>query len=405
MPRIPRQVPKWEDLKPLLGFRKFQLNGTDRRLSRAVTIDDLRLLARRRTPRSAFDYTDGAADQEASLRRSRELFNSVEFRANVLRDISQVDLSTTILGGRSALPFGFAPTGFTRMMHYQGEVAVAHEANNAGIPYALSTMGTTSLEDVAKLTPDIQRWFQLYVWKKRVGTKELVERAAANGYSALLFTVDTAVAGQRQRDVRNGLTIPPQLTPKTFFDMSLHPAWWANLLTTAPLEFASLRQSGGTVAGMINRMFDPSLTFDDIAWLRGFWPGKLVVKGVQTVEDGKRAVEAGADAVLLSNHGGRQLDRARPPLRLLPEMREALGADAEILIDGGVMNGGDIVAAHALGASFVLVGRAYLYGLMAGGYRGVRRTIEILTAEINRTMQLLGVDKIADLEPRHVALP
>ncbi|WP_238145244.1 alpha-hydroxy acid oxidase [Antricoccus suffuscus] len=405
MPKIPRQIPKWEDLKPLLGFRKFQLDGTERRLSRAVSIEDLRLLARRRTPRSAFDYTDGAADHEASLRRSRELFNNVEFRANVLRDISTVDLSTTILGGPSTRPFGFAPTGFTRMMQYQGEVAVAHEANTAGIPYALSTMGTTSLEDVAKLTPDTQRWFQLYVWKERVGTKELVERASANGYGALLLTVDTAVAGQRQRDVRNGLTIPPQLTPKTFFDMSLHPAWWANLLTTAPLEFASLRQSGGTVAGMINRMFDPTLTFDDVEWLRGIWPGKLVVKGIQSVEDGKQAIAAGADAVLLSNHGGRQLDRGRPPLRLLPEMREALGPDAQIMIDGGIMNGGDIVAAIALGADFALVGRAYLYGLMAGGYRGVRRTIDILTAEVTRTMQLLGVGKVADLDPRHVVLP
>ena len=291
------------------------------------------------------------------------------------------------------------------MMQYQGEVAVAHEANTAGIPYTLSTMGTTSLEDVAKLTPDTQRWFQLYVWKERVGTKELVERASANGYGALLLTVDTAVAGQRQRDVRNGLTIPPQLTPKTFFDMSLHPSWWANLLTTAPLEFASLRQSGGTVAGMINRMFDPTLTFDDVEWLRSIWPGKLVVKGIQTVEDGRQAIASGADAVLLSNHGGRQLDRARPPLRLLPDMREALGPDAQIMVDGGIMNGGDVVAAIALGADFALVGRAYLYGLMAGGYRGVRRTIEILTAEVTRTMQLLGVEKIADLDPRHVVLP
>ncbi|MEO6955595.1 MAG: alpha-hydroxy acid oxidase, partial [Antricoccus sp.] len=260
MPKIRRQAPKWNELKPLLGFRKITLDPIERRLAKAVTIDDLRLMAKRRTPRSVFDYTDGAADQEASLRRSRELYESVEFRANVLRNISRVDLSATMLGSASTRPFGFAPTGFTRMMHYQGEYAVGHEANLAGIPYALSTMGTTSLEDVAAITPDIARWFQLYVWNDRAASQALVDRAIASGYTALLVTVDTAVAGQRRRDVRNGLTIPPQLTPKTFADMALHPSWWANLLTTPPLEFASLRQSGGTVATMINNMFDPTVT-------------------------------------------------------------------------------------------------------------------------------------------------
>lgn len=405
MPKIPRQVPKWDELKPLLGFRKITLDPIDRRLAKAVTIDDLRLIAKRRTPRSVFDYTDGAADQEASLRRSRELYESVEFRANVLRDISNVDLSTTMLGSASTRPFGFAPTGFTRMMHYQGEYAVGHEANLAGIPYALSTMGTTSLEDVADITPDIARWFQLYVWNDRAASQALVDRAIASGYSALLVTVDTAVAGQRRRDVRNGLTIPPQLTPKTFADMALHPSWWANLLTTAPLEFASLRQSGGTVATMINNMFDPTVTFEDVEFLRKAWPGKLVLKGIQSIEDGQRAIDLGADGLWLSNHGGRQLDRGRPPLALLPQMRQAMGADVEILVDGGIMNGGDIVAALALGANSAMIGRAYLYGLMAGGYRGVRRAVEILTAEMTRTMQLLGVDSVSKLGPQHVHIP
>lgn len=405
MPKIPRQLPKWDDLKPLLGFRTPDLNGTRRRLARAATIEDLRQIAKRRTPRSVFDYTDGSAEDESSLRRSRELWQSVELKANVLRDISDVDLSTTILGEQSSMPFALAPTGFTRMMNYQGETAVGHEANNAGIPYSLSTMGTTSIEDVARLTPDVPRYFQLYVWNDRDASTELVERAKAAGYSTLILTVDTAVAGARLRDVRNGLTIPPQLSVKTFADMALHPAWWGNLLTTAPLEFASLKSWEGTVADMINHMFDPSVSFKDVEWLRSVWPGKLVVKGIQSAEDAKESFDVGADGIILSNHGGRQLTRARPPLRLLPEVRSALGDDKEIFIDGGIMSGSDIVTALACGADAAFVGRAYLYGLMAGGNLGVRRALEILQTEIVRTMQLLGVAKVADLDPQHVHLP
>ncbi len=404
MPKISRQLPKLSELKPLLGFAAPTLNPTQRRLSRAVTIADLRKIAKRRTPRSVFDYTDGAAEDESSLVRSRELFTQVEFEANVLRDISKINLETTILGGPSSLPVALAPTGFTRMMHYQGETAVAHEANNARIPYSLSTMGTTSIEDVAKLTPDTQRYFQLYVWNDRDASTALVERARDAGYQALILTVDTAVAGNRRRDVRNGLTIPPRLTPSTFADMALHPSWWANLLTTAPLEFASLKNWEGTVAEMINKMFDPTVSFEDVAWLRSIWPGKLVVKGIQSLEDSQRALDVGADALLLSNHGGRQLGRARPPLRLLPEARRKLGDDVEIFIDGGIMGGEDVIACLALGADAAFIGRAYLYGLMAGGYLGVRRAIDILRTEMRRTMQLLGVSDVKDLGPQHVHL-
>lgn len=404
MPKIPRQLPKWSDLKPLLGFQLPELNGHTRRLSRAHTIDDLRIIAKRRTPRSVFDYTDGSAEDESSLGRSRELWRSVELQGSVLRDIAAVDLTTEILGQQSSMPLAFAPTGFTRMMHYQGEIAVGHEANNAGIPYSLSTMGTTSIEDVARVTPDVPRYFQLYVWRDRAASTELVERAWQAGYSSLLLTVDTAVAGARLRDVRNGLTIPPRLTPGTFADMAMHPSWWANLLTTAPLEFASLSNWEGTVAEMINHMFDPSVTFDDVEWLRSVWPGKLVIKGIQTVEDAKQSFDAGADGVILSNHGGRQLGRARPPLRLLPEVRDAVG-DKPVFIDGGVMGGGDVIAGIAAGADAVFVGRAYLYGLMAGGYLGVRRALEILRSEMIRTMQLLGVSRIADLGPQHIRIP
>lgn len=404
MPKIPRQLPKWSDLKPLLGFQTPQLNGQARRLSRAFTIDDLRMIAKRRTPRSVFDYTDGSAEDESSLGRSRDLWRNVELQGSVLRDISEVDLKTEILGETSSMPLAFAPTGFTRMMHYQGETAVAHEANNAGIPYALSTMGTTSIEDVARITPDIPRYFQLYVWRDRAASTELVERAKNAGYSTLLLTVDTAVGGARLRDARNGLTIPPRLTPSTFADMAMHPSWWSNLLTTAPLEFASLSNWEGTVADMINHMFDPSVSFDDVEWLRSVWPGKLVIKGIQTVEDAKRSFEVGADGLILSNHGGRQLARARPPLRLLPEVRDAVG-DQPVFIDGGVMGGGDVIAGIAAGADAVFVGRAYLYGLMAGGNLGVRRALEILRTDMVRTMQLLGVSKVSELGPQHIRIP
>lgn len=404
MPKLPRQLPRWADLKPLLGFQRPQLNGIERRLSRAYTIDDLRVLARRRTPRSVFDYTDGSAEDESSLNRSRDLWRSVELQGSVLRDISEVDLSTEILGERSSMPLALAPTGFTRMMHYQGETAVGHEANNAGIPYSLSTMGTTSIEDVARVTPDVPRYFQLYVWRDRAASTELVQRAWAAGYSTLLLTVDTAVAGARLRDVRNGLMIPPRLSAGTFADMALHPSWWANLLTTAPLEFASLSSWEGTVAEMINHMFDPSVSFRDVEWLRSVWPGKLVIKGVQTLEDAKQSFDVGADGLILSNHGGRQLARARPPLRLLPEVRDAVG-DKPVFIDGGVMGGGDVIAGIAAGADAVFVGRAYLYGLMAGGYLGVRRALQILRSDMVRTMQLLGVSKVSELGPQHIRIP
>lgn len=403
MPKIPRQVPKWSDLKPLLGFQAPQL-GSARRLERAYTIDDLRMLARRRTPRSVFDYTDGSAEDESSLNRSRDLWQAVELQGSVLRDISQVDLSTEILGETSSMPLAFAPTGFTRMMHYQGEIAVGHEANNAGIPYSLSTMGTTSIEDVARITPDVPRYFQLYVWRDRAASTELVERARAAGYSTLILTVDTAVAGVRLRDVRNGLTIPPRLTPKTFLDMAMHPSWWGNLLSTAPLEFASLSNWEGTVADMINHMFDPSVSYADVEWLRSIWPGKLVIKGIQTLEDAKQSFEVGADGIILSNHGGRQLGRSRAPLRLLPEVREAVG-DKPVFIDGGVMGGHDVIAGIAAGADAVFVGRAYLYGLMAGGNLGVRRALQIMRTEMVRTMQLLGVAKLSELGPQHIRIP
>ncbi|MGW5195780.1 alpha-hydroxy acid oxidase [Kribbella sp. NPDC004138] len=400
-----RQMPKWSELKPLLRPKPITVNPTERRLEKALTIADLRAIAKRRTPRSVFDYTDGAAEAEISLRRARRLFAEMELQPSILRDVSDIDLGTSILGGRSELPFAFAPTGFTRMMNHEGESAVVKVAEQVGIPYALSTMGTTSIEDVAAAAPNARKWFQLYVWKDRTAGEDLVKRSAAAGYEALMLTVDVPVAGARLRDVRNGFTIPPSLTAKTVLDASLHPAWWANLLTTRPLTFASLSTWDGTVAELLDKLFDPTMTIDDLNWLRSIWDGPLIVKGIQTVEDARRVVDAGADAVVLSNHGGRQLDRAPTPLRILPDVRKAVGSDAEIYLDTGIMSGADIVAAIALGADACLVGRAYLYGLMAGGQRGVARAADILTKEVRRTMALLGVSRVADLNPSHVRLP
>ena len=274
----------------------------------------------------------------------------------------------------------------------------------AGIPYALSTLGTTSIEDVAAAAPTASKWFQLYVLRDRGAGKELVERAQAAGYEALILTVDVPVAGARLRDVRNGLTIPPSLTLGTVLDAATHPWWWFNLLTTEPLVFASLTSWEGTVAELINQMFDPSLTPRDLSWLRESWSGPLIVKGIQHVDDARMVVDLGADAVVISNHGGRQLDRAPTPLEVLPTVVDAVGDRAEVLVDGGVQSGADVVAAVALGAKACLVGRAYLYGLMAGGERGVQRAVDILTSEITRTMQLLGTDSVSRLEPAHVRL-
>jgi L-lactate dehydrogenase (cytochrome) len=403
-PRTARRLPRWSELRPLLRPRPLQLDPTQRRLSRALTIADLRTAAKRRIPRAVFDYTDGAAETETSLRRSREAFQRVEFRPRVLRDVTVVDTTATVLGRPSALPLVFAPTGFTRMMHHEGERAVVRVADRAGIPYALSTLGTTSIEEVAAAAPAARKWFQLYVWHDRGAGKELVERAQAAGYEALILTVDVPVAGARLRDARNGLTIPPSLTLRTVLDAATHPSWWFNLLTTEPLLFASLTSWEGTVAELINSMFDPSLTVRDLAWLRELWSGPLIVKGIQHVDDARMAVDHGADAVVVSNHGGRQLDRAPTPLEVLPAVVDAVGDRAEVLVDGGVQSGADVVAAVALGARACLVGRAYLYGLMAGGERGVQRAVDILTSEIRRTLQLLGADSVSRLEPAHVRL-
>ena len=397
-----RQLPRRHDLAPLMQFKKPTMSPKERRLAKALTIEDLRRVAKRRTPKPAFDYTDGAADGEVSLARARQAFADVEFHPSILRDVSSVDTTRQVLGGPVALPFGIAPTGFTRMMHAEGEIAGAQAAEAAGIPFALSTMGTTSIEEVAAASPGARHWFQLYMWKDRERSMALVDRAAAAGYDTLMLTVDVPVAGARLRDVRNGMTIPPTLSARTVVNAIPRPAWWINFLTTEPLAFASLDSWSGTVADLLDTMFDPTVTFEDVAWIRDQWPGKISVKGVQNVEDTRRLADLGVDAVVLSNHGGRQLDRAPVPFHLLPQVVKEVGQDLEVHLDTGIMSGQDVVAAIAQGAHFTMIGRAYLYGLMAGGRDGVDRTIEILQGQVERTMRLLGVASLDELEPRHV---
>src|SRR3954454_2275180 len=399
-----RRRPRWSELQPFLRLRRPPLIPGDGRLAIVASIPDLRILARRRAPRAVFDYTDGAAGEEISLRRSREAYARVEFQPRVLQDVSMLDTSTTILGRPAALPLVFAPTGFTRMMHTDGEPGVARVASDTGIPYALSTMGTTSIERLAAAAPHGRRWVPLYLWRDREASRDLVLRAQQAGYEALVLTVDTPVAGARLRDVRNGLTIPPSLSLRTLTEGALHPAWWFDLLTTEPLEFASLNRFDGTVAELVGKMFDPAATIRDLAWLRSVWDGPLVVKGIQTIADARAVVDAGADAVVVSNHGGRQMDRAPTPLEVLPGVVEAVGDRAEVYVDGGILSGGDVVAALAFGARAALVGRAYLYGLMAGGERGVQRAAEILSEEVAGTLALLGVTRVADLQGGHVRL-
>ena len=399
---VKRRIPSPKDIAQLLKFRKPILNSRKRRLSRALTIYDLRNIAKRRTPKAPFDYTDGGADSESSLSRARQAFEKIEFQPRVLRNVKEIDLSVKMLGKQMQMPIGIAPTGFTRMMQTEGEYAGATAARDVGIPFTLSTMGTRSIEDIAMVAPDGRNWFQLYMWKDRDRSMALVDRAKNAGFDTLVLTVDVPVAGARLRDVRNGMTIPPSITSKTILNAIPRPGWWLNFLTTDPLKFASLDSWDGTVAELLDSMFDPTVTFEDLKWIRKQWRGNLVVKGIQNIDDAVMSVKAGADAIILSNHGGRQLDRAPVPLHLLPEVVKAVGKNAEVHVDTGIMHGADVVAALAAGAKFTWIGRAYLYGLMAGGKPGVDRSLEILKTQMIRTMKLLGVRSISELEPDHV---
>jgi L-lactate dehydrogenase (cytochrome) len=390
-------------MRELIQFEAPSLDARNRALQRAASLGDIRKIARRFTPRAVFDYTDGSAGEELALARQRHLFRCVEFHPSALMDVSEVDPSTTFLGREVDLPIGFGPTGFTRMMHHAGEKATASVAACNNLVFVLSTLGTTSPEDLKAAAPSGDNWFQLYVSKDRSITHDLLDRVEAADYGTIELTIDTPVGGIRRRDIRNGLTVPPKLTPATAIDMAMHPTWVWHALTTEPLEFASLKNSEGTVGELLSRVFDASLTIDDVSWLRDRWKGKLVVKGVQSVKTATELVTAGVDAIVLSNHGGRQLDRAPIPLELLPEVKQSLPA-TEVYIDGGITDGADALAAIALGAQGVFVGRAHLYGLMAGGSAGVQKVVDLFREQITTQMALLGVRTLKELSPDHVRL-
>jgi len=401
---VKRQFPNPAELAPLLKFSRPTFRRKQSRLDRAMTIWDLRDIAKKRTPQGPFDYTDGAAESELSLDRARQAFQDIEFIPNILRDVANADTSCEVFGKRFAMPIGIAPTGFTRLMQTEGEIAGARAAEKFGIPFSLSTLGTSAIEDVVRAAPNGENWFQLYMWKDREGSMALVERAKKSGVKTLLLTVDVPVAGHRLRDSYNGLTIPPKLTSKTLLNAIPRPAWWMNFLTTPPIQFASMNSWNGTVAELLDYMFDPTMTFEDLKWIRKQWDGNLIVKGVQNLEDAKLAAKLGADAVLLSNHGGRQLDRAPVPLHLLADIKSEFKKDYEIHIDTGIMHGADVLAAVALGANFTYIGRAYLYGLMAGGQAGAERALEILQGQMIRNMKLLGINSLSELNSKHVRL-
>ena len=402
-----RQLPRWSELREVVQFKKPQLNRTARRLHDALTIDDLRTAATRTTPRSVFDYVDGAAEEEITAARNLAAFRRAVFRPDALRSVADPDTSVGVLGRRLPVPMIFGPTGYTRMMHHHGEAAVARVAEHLGVPYVLSTVGSTSIEDVRAAAPGADLWFQVYYTTDEKLNEQLVSRAEDQGYSTLVLTVDTTVSGMRLRDVVNGLTIPPTLTAKTFLNMSRFPGWWFNKLTTPGIGFASLDEVEGnpTPGAVASMLFDPALDFTSLDRLRTRWTGPLLVKGVTTPEAAREVMERGADGVVVSNHGGRQLDRTAATLDVLPGIRAAVGPQATVLLDGGIRHGQDVVAARALGADAVLIARAYLYGLMAGGQDGVVRAHEILEGEYRRSMQLLGVRRSEDLSERHVELP
>jgi L-lactate dehydrogenase (cytochrome) len=395
----------FKTIRSVVRLRKFEFNGTKRRLAKVGNVDDLRLLAKRRLPGGVFDYFDGAAEDEVTKVENSSAFSKVELRPRVLVDVSSIDTSTTIMGQPVPFPIALSPTGFTRIAHPDGELAVARVAGAVNLPYTLSTLGTRSIEEVAKVATG-PLWYQLYVWKDRGLSRELVERARDNGYKAIMLTVDTPVFGRRERDVRRGFTLPPKIGLETFVDGILHPKWTWDFVRSEPITFSAVAgrksvdgSTAVTLSDYVNSQFDPTLSWKDLVWIREVSGLPLMLKGIQSVEDAKLAVELGVDAIALSNHGGRQYDGAPAPVALLPRVVDAVGDSIEVLVDGGVRRGSDVVKACALGARAVMFGRPYLYGLGAGGEMGVRWAIDHITSGVTRTMGLIGETSITKLSP------
>lgn len=397
--------PMIETLRSVIRFRPVELDGTVRRLSRAANIEDLRRLAKRRLPAGVFDYIDGAAEDERTLADNTEAFARYSFVPRVLRDVSEVDTSTSLFGKPLPLPLVLSPTGFSRIADPQGELAVARAARRAGLPYTLSTMATRSIEEVRAVSEG-DLWFQVYVWRDRGLVRDMLARAAAAGYSTIAITVDTAVLGRRERDVRRGFSLPPKIGLDTIIEGIRKPAWTAAFMRSEPIRFANMSGRGAedgantavNLSEYINSQFDPSLSWADIDWFRAQWPGKVVIKGIQSVADARIAVDHGVDAIALSNHGGRQLDGAPAPIDLVAPVADAVGGRVAILCDGGVRRGSDIVKAVALGADACMIGRCYLYALGAGGERGVDQALRLLAEGMRRTMALSGVTSVKELD-------
>ena len=400
-----RRAPRWGDVAPFLSPRRLPADPLERRLARCLSIDDLERLGRRRVPGAVWDYVQGGSEGEVSLRRNREAFERVELRPTAFGQVAAPSTATEILGRPAAAPIVLAPTGYTRLSHHTGESAAAASAAAAGLPYTLSTYATTSISDAAQAAPDGRKWFQLYLMKDRAVSLEHLREARTVGYEAVMLTVDTTVTGLKRKDLANGFAIPPQLTGRTLTGMARHPGWVANILTTEPLRFATFPEGSPYARwGVSNTVREQRLRPTDISWLKEQWQGPVVVKGILSVADAVAAVEAGADALVLSNHGGRQLDRSPVPLELLPDVVGAVGSRAEVYVDSGVRSGGDVLAALGLGARAVLVGRPYLYGLMVGGRRGVDAALQILVSELVRAMSLLGAADISEISSDHVRL-
>lgn len=392
-----RQFPDIPHLVGLIDWKWPTFRRTKRKIDKAVTIYDLQKMAKKRVPQATYDYVEGGAQREISYARSLEAFKNLEFNVRVLRDISKIDTTTEVFGKKVDFPMIFAPTGYTRFMYHVGEPAVAAVAEENNMIYCLSTMGTTAPDELAASVPGVRRWFQLYMMQNREQSLAMINNARAHGFETLVITVDTAVSGHRPRDIRNGLTIPPRLGLRTIAYVVAKPRWWINLLTTKKLEFAVFRGWDKPLAELASHIFDSSMTFDDLAWVKSVWQGPLVIKGIQSVEDALKCKAAGVDAIVLSNHGGRQLDRGTVPLEILPDVVAAVGGDLDVYIDGAIMSGQDIYGAIARGAKGVMVGRAYLYGIMAGGQYGVQKALDILRKEFINTMQLCGVKNLAEV--------
>ncbi|GHF20694.1 alpha-hydroxy-acid oxidizing enzyme [Kordiimonas sediminis] len=378
------------------------------RVDECFNVRDLRELARRKVPAPFFTYLDGGSDDQWTLARNSKAFDDYQLMPNTLVDVSSIDLSNTVLGQKMELPFFLAPTGMSRLFHHDRELGAARAAEKFGTMYSLSTVGTTSIEEIAE-TVSTPKMFQIYVFRDRAFTKEFVDRCKAANYEALCLTVDLPVAGNREGNLRAGHTMPPKPSLATFMGFATKVAWGMGLLKDRQFTFANVahmadevKKRGIDLFQFIGEQFDRSLVWDDLAWLAEQWDGPLVIKGILSPDDARRALDAGATAAMISNHGGRQLDSVPAPIDCLRPMRDAVGDKMELIVDGGIERGTQIIKALAMGADACSMGKSYLYGLGAGGQEGVERMFTLLKAELERNMTLLGVTKIDDLNERHI---